>query len=252
VTDDLRFLESAYARSLRRPIDPQSLHDGLRALALGESREHFMHRLEQSDEAAAAGAHTAKAGTPMTATRLLAIGPNRLFVDQAWLTICGRTPVADEVASAMRQIESFGTRRAWLRELLNDSSSRSAAAALTDAYLIELNESELCGHVRAELPRMMSVGNDAFVYLAYRRLLKRAPDPGARKAWRARLAAGERREYLLHELITSPEGRTHGASLDGIGPPPPTAWRISHRALRAMKRAWEHLARLSHATSSHR
>lgn len=246
--DDLAFLESAYARTLGRAVDPHALREGLRALAAGDPREALVQRLADSDEALA---RAPASDTPAAASveRLMAIGPGRRFVEQALGAMDARPPEPARVDRELAELRRLGDRRAWLRALLAADPGRSRRIA--DSHRIELEDAEISGATRAGLDRMLVVGDLAFIHLAYWRVLGRAPDPGARRAWSRRLADGARREHLLHELIASGEGRTRSATLDGLGPAPSPASLASHRALSAVKGGWRKMVQRIGFHSSH-
>lgn len=66
------------------------------------------------------------------------------------------------------------------------------------------------------LADFMHVHNEEFVALAYRCLLKRAPDAGGQLQALQRLAAGDSKIAILGDLRHSPEGRGYAVEIAGL------------------------------------
>ncbi|MBL8299933.1 MAG: DUF4214 domain-containing protein [Rhodanobacteraceae bacterium] len=101
---------------------------------------------------------------------------------------------------------------------------RAEAAALPEFVTTENTRASAMPALALDHPQRLSyalddflhVHNDEFVELAYRCVLKRAPDPTGQLTALQRLAAGDSKIAILGDLCTSAEGRGYGVRIAGL------------------------------------
>jgi glycosyltransferase involved in cell wall biosynthesis len=71
--------------------------------------------------------------------------------------------------------------------------------------------------VAQNVRQMMTFDDQAFIYCAYRTLLRRDPDDVGMGYYLSRLRAGEKKMRILKELSASTEGRRVSANVEGLG-----------------------------------
>ncbi|WP_257387396.1 DUF4214 domain-containing protein [Tahibacter caeni] len=93
-----------------------------------------------------------------------------------------------------------------------DEVAAPVAGTVTDAALSPDHPQRL----HYALDDFMHVHNDEFVELAYRCVLKRAPDAAGHLHALQRLAAGDSKIAILGDLCASPEARGYGVTIAGL------------------------------------
>jgi len=217
--DELAFIESAYAVLLGRAADPKGLSDCFHVLQDGASKAQILKKLQASDESKAFAAMRAGRASSPALTRLallMAIRGDAAFVARCYLELTGRPPAVTESVDAVRALADGRSRQDLMRSLRQSLAGREHRAALEDVHVLDLTPEELSNGDRCKLDRLLSIPDEAFVHLAYRRLLGRDPDRPGRGNYLAALRLGTPRMQILHQLRESPEGRARGASIEGL------------------------------------
>jgi hypothetical protein len=241
--DDLAFVEGAYALLLGRAVDPKGLHDCLGRIEGGTPRTQLIQELRDSDEASAFAARRggAKPGTTgVTIASLLGIGDDPSFVTQAFIALRGSAASADEHLRALQALAGGQPRRKLLADLRRASPARATPSAIADIHALDLEIEGLPEPECCTLDQLLETTDEAFVFLAYRRMLGRDPDRVGRQAYLESLRSGTSRVTVLRRLQASDEGRSQGARLDGlaqaVASPPAIARRFASLVRRAMRR----------------
>lgn len=219
-SDDLAFIEATYAQALGRAPEPRAVRAGLARLQQGLGRDTLLLELRNSDEgrnhAARLVGETVCSADERTVARLLLTEPAADLIIRGHVLLTGHAPSREAAAMARCALAGGQTRLQWLRGLRRSAAARVHCSPLADVHKLDLDADELAGARSADLARLLGVSDEAFVHLAYWRLLHRAPDRTGRQAYLRRLRAGQPRERLLREIIESPEGRARGAILDNL------------------------------------
>lgn len=212
--DDLAFVEAAYACTLGRPVDPQGLVACLSRLRSGTPRSAVLADLRHSPEGRAFGLrHNRLTAAEFTVADLLAPEADDQFLDTAYLALLGRKPSDVERG---RGLAGAADRRAFLSSLRRTPEARAHRCPIEDVHLLDLEPAELADPSTVGLERMLGVSDEAFVFLAYRRMLGRDPDPSGRLGYLSRVRGGTARVVVLHEMRQSDEGHRVGTQVEGL------------------------------------
>lgn len=212
--DEQAFVEAAYTWALGRPADPQGLLACLARMQAGTPRRAVLAELEHSAEGRAFGLRQGRVSAAGSSVAdLLALAEDPQFLDAAYLALLGRKP---DDAERARNLGGSTSRHEFLTALRRSAEARLHACTLEDVHTLDLEPDELADPSTLGLDRLLGVSDEAFVHLAYRRMLGRDADPTGRSNYLALLRRGADRAVILHELQQSPEGRRHGAQLAGL------------------------------------
>jgi len=133
------------------------------------------------------------------------------FLEQAFIDTLARAADPRGLRSYLDHLDDGMSRDAVLCELRESPELQADNPGLNPAPGASLSLDEL-----------MRLEGSAFVRSAYLEVLGRFPDASGERHYLAKLRGGMSRIGLLHTLQASAEGRERGASIRGLGQPPPT------------------------------
>ncbi len=218
--DDVGFVEGAYALLLGRAVDPEGMAHYIGSLRAGTPKEAVLADIENSGEAQAYAlnrpAGHSRDPQALTVNALLAIPEDAEFIERSHVALTGRGATPEASAAAMLRLARHGRRIDLLRRWRQSADGRAHASELTDVHTLDLSVEQLGTSDSCTLTDLLAPTDEAFVHLAYRRLLGRNSDPMGRASYLSLLRSGTSRLWILKQLCDSDEGRAHGVQLPGL------------------------------------
>ncbi len=218
--EDLDFIEAAYLLALGRPADPQGLAGYLDRLRVGVPKLQVLEELQLSDEgqlfAARRSAELALTTPARKVAYLLGLDDDGTFVHRSCFELTGRNATAAEAEAALRALAEGVARIDVLRQIRRSPTVPGHRSAIEDLHRLDLTATQEAGILNSSLQDMLVTSDEAFLHMAYWRLLGREADRSGLTTYLNLLRLGMPRLVVLRLLSESGEGRECGAHVEGL------------------------------------